>query len=144
MAGVLLLAAALAACARDGPRAVFTTPQGVRHVDLELAVTEAARARGMMFRSRMEEGQGMLFVFPDDDRPSFWMKNTYLSLDILFLSRKGRIVDLFEKVPPCGVEPCPLYTPEAPVRYALELPAGFAAGHGVRKGDRVSLENLPP
>ncbi len=96
-----------------------------------------------MFRSRLADDAGMLFVFERPCRPSFWMKNTYVSLDILFLSADGTVVERFERVPPCPMDPCPLYTPRSPVKYALEVKAGFSSAAGVRVGDRVRLLNLP-
>ncbi len=70
------------------------------------------------------------------------MKNTYLSLDILFLAQDGTIVDLFEQVPPCPMRPCPTYTPRSPCRYVLEIKGGYAARHKIRKGERVLLYNI--
>jgi uncharacterized membrane protein (UPF0127 family) len=139
----LLVGALLTGCSGKGPAAVFSTPEGPKTVLLELAATEEERNRGLMFRSHLEDRRGMLFVFEEDGRPAFWMKNTYLSLDILFLSKEGNVVDLFEGVPPCPMEPCPRYAPRAPARYVLEVAGGFVAQHAVRKGDRVRLENLP-
>jgi len=130
-------------CTGKEPSAVFSTPTGQKRILLELARTDEERARGLMFRSRMDEDRGMLFVFDEIGRPSFWMKNTYLSLDILFLSPEGTVVDLFEGLSPCPMDPCPLYAPRAPARYVLEVVGGFASRHAVRKGDRVLLENVP-
>ena len=141
--GLLLICLLLAGCAGREPAAVFSTPAGPKRVLLELATTEAERNRGLMFRTRLDQDRGMLFVFEEADRPAFWMKNTFLSLDILFLSREGIVVDLFEELPPCPMEPCPRYAPRLPSRYVLEVPGGFVAQHAVRKGDRVRLENMP-
>jgi uncharacterized membrane protein (UPF0127 family) len=129
-------------CAGPEPVAVFSTPSGPKRVLLEVVATEEERSRGLMFRSRMDEDKGMLFVFEEPGRPAFWMKNTYLSLDILFLSTEGVIVDLFEGLSPCPMEPCPRYTPRSPARYVLEVAGGFVAQHAVRKGDRIGLENV--
>jgi uncharacterized membrane protein (UPF0127 family) len=96
-----------------------------------------------MFRTHLDEGSGMLFVFEEPGQPAFWMKNTYLSLDILFLSTEGIVVDLFERLSPCPMEPCPRYAPCSPARYVVEVAGGFVAHHAVRKGDRVRLENVP-
>jgi len=133
----------LCCCTGKEPSAVFSTPSGPKRVLLEIAKTDWERARGLMFRSRMDEDLGMLFIFGESARPSFWMKNTYLSLDILFLSPEGIVVDLFEGLSPCPMDPCPRYTPRAPARYVLEVAGGFASRHAVRKGDRVLFENVP-
>jgi len=120
--------------------AVFETPKGPMRIDLELAMTPEAQRRGLMFRDRLGERQGMLFCFGEDRKPAFWMKNTYLSLDLLFLSSGGMVVDVLERLPPCPQDPCPNYVSDLPARYALEVTAGFARKHGVKRGDRVHLE----
>jgi uncharacterized membrane protein (UPF0127 family) len=140
---LVLICLVLSGCAGRESVAVFSTPEGPKRVLLEVAATEAKRNRGLMFRTHLGEGRGMLFVFEEPGRPAFWMKNTYLSLDILFLSTDGIVVDLFERLSPCPMEPCPRYAPDAPARYVLEVAGGFVAHHAVRKGDRIRLENVP-
>lgn len=139
----LLIGLFLSSCAGREPAAVFSTPGGTKRVLLEVAASETERNRGLMFRTHLEEGRGMFFVFEEPGQPAFWMKNTYLSLDILFLSTEGTIVDLFERLSPCPMEPCPRYAPRSPARYVLEVAGGFVAHHAVRKGDRIRLENVP-
>ena len=141
--GFLLIGLLISSCAGREPAAVFLTPGGPKNVLLEVVATETERNRGLMFRTHLEEGRGMLFVFEEPGQPAFWMKNTYLSLDILFLSTEGIVVDLFERVSPCPMEPCPRYAPCSPARYVLEVAGGFVAHHVVRKGDRIRLENVP-
>ena len=141
--GFLLACLAWSSCSDREPVAAFSTPAGPKRVLLELAETEAERGRGLMFRTRLDEDRGMLFVFPDTGRPAFWMKNTYLALDILFLSSEGVVVDLFERLPPCPMDPCPRYTPHAPSSYVLEVSGGFVDRYAVRKGDRIRFENVP-
>ncbi len=132
----------LTACSGKEFTAVFVTPEGTVQVSLELAKTVDERQRGLMFRDRIGDREGMLFCFDRDRKPSFWMKNTYLSLDILFLSGSGEVVAVLERLPPCPMEPCPRYTSDSEARYALEVKSGFVAEHHVRKGDivRLSLE----
>ncbi len=141
--GFLLIGLFLSSCADREPAAVFSTPGGPKRVLLEVVSTETERNRGLMFRTHLDEGRGMFFVFEEPGQPAFWMKNTYLSLDILFLSTEGTVVDLLERLPPCPMEPCPRYAPRSPVRYVLEVAGGFVAHHVVRKGDRIRLENVP-
>jgi len=135
----VLTASLLAGCERQMAEAVFGTPQGPKRVTLECATTLIERSRGLMFRNDLEEDHGMLFVFPEETLPSFWMKHTFLSLDILFLSRDGLVVDVAERLLPCAADPCPLYQARAPSRYALELKGGFSAKHKIKIGDRVKL-----
>ncbi|MEW6441478.1 MAG: DUF192 domain-containing protein [bacterium] len=137
--GVLVTVLFLAACQRPDAEAVFQTPRGPVKVFLERAETQLDRSRGLMFRDKLDEDRGMLFVFPTKARPSFWMKNTFLSLDLLFLSEEGTVLELIERLPPCPMDPCPVYQPQQECRYALEVSGGFAAKHRIGKGCRVVL-----
>lgn len=111
-------------------------------VRAEVADTEPVRARGLMFRRSLAADRGMLFVF---DRPgpyAFWMKNTLIPLDMLWLDDEGRIVSLAVAVPPCRSDPCPTYPPDADARYVLEVPSGFASQHRIAIGHVVRIERL--
>ncbi len=108
-------------------------------VDVEVAETDAARARGLMFRDALGECRGMLFAF-DVPRPyAFWMKNVRMALDIIWLDAAGRIVWIVESAPPCAAEPCPTYVPGAEASFVLEVAAGFARRHAVTRGSEVTL-----
>ena len=112
-------------------------------VPLEVARTEAERARGLMHRPSMPERAGMIFLF---DRPGiypFWMKNTLIPLDMFWTDASGTIVWIAEWVPPCKADPCPEYPPRAVAQYVIETNAGFAKRHGVKVGQVVTLKNLP-
>jgi uncharacterized membrane protein (UPF0127 family) len=104
---------------------------------VELARDDAARERGLMYRTSMPKDQGMLFSW-DDERPrTFWMHNTCIPLDMLYIDKQGRIAGILEQVPtmndaPRGV-PCP-------VAHVLELNAGWARAHGVAPGMKVKIE----
>jgi uncharacterized protein len=137
---IFVLCSLLTVCSGKEFIALFDTPEGPVEVILELARTPDERQRGLMFRDRIGERQGMLFCFEADERHVFWMKNTYLSLDILFVTAEGVVVDVLEKLPPCPMDPCPTYRAEAASRYALELKAGFSERYQIRKGDRVRLK----
>ncbi len=108
-------------------------------VTAELAVTEEARARGLMFRDGIGDDQGMLFVFEDEDIHSFWMKNMRFPIDILWLDRDRRIVHIEAAIPPCPRDPCPSYTPAAAAAYVLELKAGSVEKHALRDFDRLEF-----
>lgn len=104
---------------------------------MELAESDPTRARGLMYRTALEQDQGMLFVFPDEQRRSFWMKNTCIPLDMLFIDRSGTIVGIVENVPtlnrvPRGV-PCP-------AAYVLEVNAGWTREQGVFAGQRLEID----
>jgi uncharacterized membrane protein (UPF0127 family) len=87
----------------------------------------AARAQGLMGVVDLGGLRGMLFVFDSDGTAAFWMKDTLLALDVAFFTAEGSLVDLLE-MEPCPADPCPVYQPLAPYRYALEVPAGGFAG----------------
>jgi hypothetical protein len=105
----------------------ITTPQGAV-ILAELADTPEKRARGLMFRSQLESNRGMLFAFSDSQAWSFWMKNTRIPLDIIWMDHNKRIVHIERNVPPCSRtdESCPQYQPAQPALYVLELAAGSA------------------
>jgi uncharacterized membrane protein (UPF0127 family) len=108
-------------------------------VTAELAVTEAERARGLMFRETMEESQGMLFIFEEEERHRFWMKNMRFAIDILWLDRQRKIIHCEPQAPPCQQDPCPTYGPDAPAAFVLELQSGFTEKHSLKLYDRVEF-----
>jgi len=129
------------ACGRDGPTAVVHGTQGAPvSVQLEVANTPADRERGLMYRRSLPEDGGMLFIFPEETDQSFWMKNTLISLDMLFIARDGRIVGIHPDAVPLSTAPISV---GAPSRYVLEMNGGWAARHGVRPGDQVEFRGLP-
>jgi uncharacterized membrane protein (UPF0127 family) len=116
----------------------ITFPDGTR-LQAEVAVTQEQRAKGLMFRDTLPADHAMLFVFDRPDRYSFWMKNTRLSLDILWLDIERRIVHIEENVPPCRADPCPAYTPGRKAWYVVETNAGFVKARGLKPGMRVTF-----
>ncbi|MGC8916428.1 MAG: DUF192 domain-containing protein [Thermoanaerobaculum sp.] len=110
---------------------------------LELAVTEEQKALGLMFRDVLPPDHGMLFVFERDDYLPFWMKNTLIPLDFIWLDAQGMVVDVKVSVPPCKLEPCPSYKPNRPARAVLELLGGQAEAHGVKPGARLRFTGVP-
>ena len=110
-----------------------------RLLEVEVAASEEARSRGLMFRGDLEADKGMLFVFSDDQLRGVWMKNTLLPLDILFISSEGRVVSLLPHVSPCVNKDCDVYDSGLPARYMLEVNAGYAARWNIRQGDPVRV-----
>jgi len=108
-------------------------------VTAELAITDAERARGLMFRETLLPDQGMLFVFERESAVAFWMKNTLIPLDMLWLDHDRHIVHIERNVPPCKADPCPSYAPPRPGLYVLELSAGAADRFGLKAGDRLDF-----
>ena len=114
-------------------------PNGTR-IFVELADTLEKRAQGLMFRKHLSSDRGMLFVFEEPGKWTFWMKNTTIPLDILWLGQDKRIVDSAENVPGCIQEPCLQYQPSQDASYALEVPAGSAKRHKLSKGKQLIFE----
>jgi uncharacterized protein len=113
---------------------------------VELAIDDATRAKGLMFRETMGKDQGMLFVFPDEQPRSFWMHNCKIALDILYFDSQRKLVGKALSVPTCNLPAaqCPNYPSERPAKYVLELNAGTASALGVSLGDELGIPgNLP-
>ena len=108
---------------------------GVHVFAVELANTDAQRAKGLMFRKKLPEGQGMLFDFGQDQDVAMWMKNTYIPLDMLFIRGDGRILRIAENTTPLSTRIIPS---GGPVRAVLEVIGGTAQKLGIAAGDRVA------
>lgn len=106
---------------------------------LELAISAKEQQRGLMFRRSMKETWGMLFIYPSDGNRSFWMKNTLMPLDMVFINSKGVVTNVISNVPPLTLSP---RQSTAPARYVLELGAGVANKSGITAGTRVTLERV--
>lgn len=104
---------------------------GERCVTLEIARTPEERRQGLMYRTALAAETGMLFIFEQPGYHSFWMKNTLIPLDILWLDENLTVVHIERNVPPCATDPCPSYRPPVEARYVLEVNAGAAEGIGV-------------
>jgi uncharacterized membrane protein (UPF0127 family) len=112
---------------------------GGKSVTAELAVTDEQRSRGLMFREKVLPDQGMLFVFESEGAHQFWMKNTLVPLDMLWLDSAKRVIYIAANVPPCKEDPCPSYGPAVPARYVLELRGGGAAENGIKLHDQLQF-----
>lgn len=121
------------------PHVVF--PDGFR-VQVEIAADDAQRAEGLMYRTSLRPDQGMLFFFVRDELHSFWMKNTLIPLDMIFLDANRRIVGIERDVPPCRVANCPSYGPGVESRYVLEVGGGIARQHGLKPGDTLRFAGV--
>ena len=133
----LLLVALLPGCDAESPSGLPTTRMklGNSTVTLEIANSPVGRARGLMHRSSMPDNHGMIFIFPDEQMQSFWMKNTRIPLDIVFINRQSTIVSIHTMEP---------YTTRstssaAPAQFAIELNAGKASRLGLSAGQTVAL-----
>ncbi len=128
-----LLAASRTPAAEQGTLEI-ATKSGVRTFGVELAVTDEERTKGLMFRKEVPEGYGMLFDFKQDQMVTMWMKNTYVSLDMIFIKHDGRIARIAENTKVLSEDIIPS---GQPVRAVLEVAAGTARKFGIAPGDKV-------
>jgi uncharacterized membrane protein (UPF0127 family) len=105
-------------------------------VRLEVAADPPSRTRGLSGRRSVAPNTGMVFLYPVDTTGGFWMKDTLVPLSIAFVASNGQVVSTNEMVP-CQADPCPVYQPPRPYRYAVELPAGALAAAGIGPGALV-------
>jgi len=111
-------------------------------VIVEVAADDDMRAQGLMFRDHMDENRGMIFLFAESGDYAFWMKNTIIPLDMIWIDDAHRVVHVEHDVPPCKADPCPSYPPGVKARSVLELAAGVAAKHHIANGDLLRFEGL--
>ena len=104
----------------------------------EIAATPEERARGLMFRSQLPPDAGMLFIFPKENFYGFWMKNTLIPLDIIWLNKDKKVVDVKPNAPPCQTATCPNFQPNRVAQYVLEINAGLADKMELKVGSYLS------
>lgn len=136
----LLLAAAGPASAQEAAQpktsdlSIETAAGKSFHFTVELALTPEQQQRGLMFREKMAPDAGMLFVFDGAEPRAFWMKNTLIPLDMIFIRTDGTIANILEKVPPQTLDP---RSSDGPAKAVLELNGGIARFLDIKPGDRV-------
>lgn len=126
---------AVPAAASDADKLQIASRSGTHVFSVELAKTDDQRARGLMFRKELPEGQGMLFDFERNTEISMWMQNTYIPLDMIFIRADGRIHRIAENTEPLSTK---IVSSGGPVRAVLEVIGGTAKKLGLNAGDRVS------
>ena len=115
----------------------FTNSKGGQiKLNVEVAATEQARQKGLMYRMSLPENDGMLFIFEKDKRLSFWMKNTYIPLDIAYLSKNGIINEIQSMMP---LDVSLTYPSKKPAKYALEVNSGWFKRNGIRPGMKLDF-----
>jgi uncharacterized membrane protein (UPF0127 family) len=107
-------------------------------IEAELAYNDETRMKGLMFRDSLPADAGMLFIFPYMDRHSFWMKNTLIALDLIWLNERKEIVYV-TTAQPCTEDPCASYGPMQKAKYVLEVNEGFAKRHSLKIGTRLEF-----
>lgn len=105
--------------------------------DVEIAKTQEERTRGLMYRESLDQDKGMLFIFDQEKEHSFWMKDTLIPLDIIWINKDMEIVYIEKNVQLCKEDPCERYKSDKPTKYVLELNAGQTDKANIKIGDRL-------
>ncbi len=125
-----------ASSASAGPRIVM--PSGAIYA-VELAKTPEEQAQGLMFRESLRPNSGMLFQFAPPSVHKFWMKNTMIPLDMIWLDAGGKVLFVSANTPPCKADPCADYGPDGPASDVLEIAGGLAAKEGIKPGTMLQF-----
>ena len=123
---------------KGGELSFYADEEVIKTIAIELAITPYEQQTGLMYRKSMEEDQGMLFIYEDErPRPYFYMKNTYIGLDLIYISSEEKIVDINKNAKPLDET---TLTSEAPAKYVLEVNSGMADKWKLDIGDKVSFK----
>ncbi|HEY1587209.1 MAG TPA: DUF192 domain-containing protein [Polyangia bacterium] len=144
---LLVLSIAAGACSHSSeaqrhgePEVVLSTRAGEQHVKVEVARSDPERERGLMYRQKLDAGRGMIFLFEAPQQLKFWMKNTYIPLDMIFIGADKHVVYVEE-----NAEPLTLQTrgPDGEdTQFVLEVPGGWSRAHGVERGVAVKFVDI--
>ncbi len=150
--GLILAAALIAGCTRNtasgnessannsGNESLSKVCFGAKCFYVELAVTPEERSRGLMFREHLDPDKGMLFIYPDEGVHSFWMKNTLIPLDMVWINGNREVISISKDVQPCQTSQCPLIGPGQKVKYVLELNGGTSDKIELAVGDKITFD----
>lgn len=108
----------------------------IRKIDVEIADNDHEREQGLMYRRSMDDSKGMLFIFSNEEPQSFWMKNTVIPLDIMYVNGKNEIVKIYKNTTPFSETSLPSLLPSM---YVVEVAGGFSDRYGVREGDIINF-----
>ncbi len=122
---------------KNSNQILIDNSQKLIKINIEIADDRDEITKGLMFREKLDENSGMLFIFQNEDYHTFWMKNTLIPLDIIFIDKNFKIVDIKQAVP-CE-DQCSTYRSAKPVKYVLEVNAGFTEKNNIKVDDKVVL-----
>ena len=122
---------------RDGEASIFKNDSLIQTIEVEFAKNDEERALGLMYRSSMDEHQGMWFIFPEEAPRSFYMRNTEIPLDIIYLDKDKKVVSIAKNARPYDETSLPS---EKPAMYVLEINGGLSDKWGIEKGDRMEVK----
>jgi uncharacterized membrane protein (UPF0127 family) len=139
LAIVLAVLSSVTACQAQ-PKVTISTKSG-REVAFQVEVADTPRKRevGLQYRRELADDRGMIFLFPSESQQTFWMKNTPLPLDMIFINRDRKIVGIVEKTVPFSLDPRSV---TAPSQYVLEINGGLARRYGIQAGDTARFEGI--
>jgi len=106
-------------------------------IQIEIVRTQEERMKGLQARRNLGKDRGMLFIFQGSKKHSFWMQDTFIALDIVWIDESKRIVTIIPNVLPCETEQCPVYTPSKDALYVLEVNSGVTIELGLKEGDHA-------
>ncbi|MDY0080735.1 MAG: DUF192 domain-containing protein [Ignavibacteriaceae bacterium] len=117
----------------------FLSTEGkeIKTIDMEVADTEYDTQLGLMFRKSMKETESMLFIFPNEEPRSFWMRNTYIPLDMIFVSGEKKIVMIQKNTKTLSDQSYPSILP---AKYVVEVVGGFTTKYGIKEGDSIDFK----
>jgi uncharacterized membrane protein (UPF0127 family) len=111
---------------------------------VEVARTPEQQAQGLMFRESLPANSGMIFLFPEGGLHKFWMKNTMIPLDMIWMDPQGKVLFVSANTPPCKADPCPNYGPEVPASSVLEIAGGMAKKERIAVGASIRFLDIKP
>lgn len=126
-------------CYEDS-KVTITTNNSKHNFNIEVADTFATRAEGLMFREELPKNNGMFFIYNSEGNRSFWMKNTLIPLDMIFINSDLEIVSIQRNAQPCNDLFCKSYPSSKPAQYILEINGGLSKELGINIGDKVKLK----
>lgn len=132
---VLLLSLFLVACGYSGPRVEIDG----RVFEVDIADDTEERQQGLMFVEEMKDNKGMIFVYDKPRNLAFWMKNTLIPLDIIYIGENYRVVSIAKNAQPCENDPCKSYSSNVEAQYVLEINGGLSDEYGIEVGDKVDF-----
>ncbi|KAF3983794.1 MAG: DUF192 domain-containing protein [Methylococcales symbiont of Hymedesmia sp. n. MRB-2018] len=108
-------------------------------IEVEVASTKRQRTIGLMFREYLAPNKGMLFVFDEEVIQRVWMRNTFIPLDIIYISAEGKIVSILKDLKSCDKEPCPIHSSNKKAKYMLEINAGIVDEKGIAVAEKINF-----
>ncbi|MCC7197590.1 DUF192 domain-containing protein [Candidatus Peregrinibacteria bacterium] len=122
-----------------GPAVSFNAAKGHFYFAVDIADTLEERKKGLMWKKSMGKYNGMLFIFEGEEARRFWMKNTLIPLDMIFMDKDYRVVSVIKQAQPCRKDPCESMSSGKPAKFVLEVNGGMADEMGLKEGDTAQL-----